>query len=91
MEDKPNRDIFHIDQRSEQQKVNDLVEQYNSETAIDRASDPVKDLEQRLNKLRGIDGTSALPGGSAMKSATQGDDGEDADKQYVKKVRIRLN
>lgn len=86
-EDKPN--IFHIDQRSEQQKVNDLVDQYNSETALDRASDPVKDLEERLNKLRGIDGSSVLTGGSAIKSATEGDDGEDADKQYVKKVRMR--
>lgn len=89
VEDKPNRDIFRIDQRSEQEKVNDLVEQYHKETALDEASDPVKDLEARLNKLRGIEGTSAAApvgiggGGGTMVVVP---DEEDEDKRYVKKV-----
>lgn len=85
VEEKPNRDIFHIDQRSEQEKVNDLVEQYSHETALDRARDPVKDLEERLNKLRGIDGPSGRAEGSSASTAVPADE-EDADKQYVKRV-----
>lgn len=86
MEEKPNRDIFHIDQRSEQQKVNDLVEQYHNETALDKASDPVKDLEERLNKLKGIEAGQAdvRPERGALNVPPA--DEEDPDKQYVKRV-----
>lgn len=86
-EDKPNRDIFHIDQRSEQEKVNDLVEQYHKEAALNAASDPVRDLEERINKLRGVDPTAAsshsamTPQGNKVE-----EDDEDDDKKFVKKV-----
>lgn len=83
VEDKPNRDIFRIDQRSEQEKVNDLVEQFHKETALDEASDPIKDLEERLNKLRGIEGVSQRPTGAGGLPEEEGD----ADKLFVKRVR----
>lgn len=85
--EKPNRDIFRIDKRSEQEKVNDLVERYHNEVALDQASDPIKDLEDRLSKLRGTEGATGLnvrPEGSAVASG----DTEDEDKQFVKRVRL---
>ena len=80
-EDKPH--VFRPDTRSEQEKINDLLEQVNNEAALDLASDPVRDLEERLNKLRGVDGKPPQPGGSTVPLP---DDEEEDDKKYVKKV-----
>lgn len=82
VEEKPNRDIFHIDQRSEQEKVNDLVEQYHKETSLDVASDPVKNLEERLRKLRGVED---VPSGNKDGFGLPMED-VDYDKQFVKRV-----
>lgn len=92
VEEKPNRDIFQVDTKSEQEKVNDLVERYFNEAAIDTASDPVKDLEDRLNRLRApVGGTAAATTSESSNkprtvTSDNGDDSDD-DKRYVKKVR----
>lgn len=85
VEDKPNRDIFRIDQRSDQEKVNDLVERYHNEVALDEASDPIRDLEERLNKLRGVAGKSDTVQPEGSKPLVAPDD-EDDDKKFVKKI-----
>lgn len=82
--EQPNRDIFRIDQRSEQEKVNDLVERYHNEVSLDQASDPITDLEQRLNKLRGTAGAT----GTSVRPVAPVGDPEDEDKQFVKRVRL---
>lgn len=89
VEEKRNRDIFHVDKKTDQEKVNDLVERYYSEAAIDTASDPVKDLEERLNKLRGqpADGGPGTSHKTTENTVPSGDgDSDDDDKRYVKKV-----
>lgn len=96
VEEKPNRDIFQVDTKSDQEKINDLVERYSNEAALDVASDPVKDLEDRLNRLRGpvASFTSAGPGTNktvvSSASGNDGGDSDDDDKRYVKKVEIPL-
>lgn len=86
VEDKPNRDIFKIDGRSDQQKIDGLVAQYVSETAIDESTDPVKDIEMRLNQLRG----EASLGSASAKPLRAGRDSPDDDKIYVKKVSMHI-
>lgn len=86
VEDKPNRDIFKIDGRSDQQKIDGLVAQYVSETAIDESTDPVKDIEMRLNQLRG----EASSGSASAKPLRTGRDSPDDDKIYVKKVSMHI-
>lgn len=44
--------LLAVDNRSDQEKSNDLVAQYMSEAKIDEDADPIKDIERRLAALK---------------------------------------
>lgn len=46
--------LLAVDNRSDQQKSNDLVAQYMSEAKLDEDADPIKDIERRLAALKDI-------------------------------------
>lgn len=51
-----------IDNRTEHERANDLINQFMAETNIDSAVqefDPLKDIEQRLAALKGFSGSSS--------------------------------
>lgn len=85
--------LNQIDNRTEQEKANDLINQFMGETNIDNAVhefDPLKDIEHRLAALKGF--TAASPSTSEKKdSFDNSNELEDEDtlaKKIVTKVSV---
>ncbi|XP_043280586.1 abscission/NoCut checkpoint regulator [Venturia canescens] len=58
--------IYQTDTRTDQQKEDDLIRQYLESLELSAKNDPAKEVEQRLNTLKGFDPTkqySSLPTG----------------------------
>lgn len=85
-ESAPNRDIYKVDSRSDQEKINDLFKQYTEEAEIKNSHDPAKDIESRLQTLKqDMPGSSTNPATSAK---TAVDDTPDDDKKFIQKVSL---
>lgn len=77
--------LLALDTRNDQQKSNDLVEQYMSEAQLDDAADPIKDIERRLAALKG----SPEKGGVAnVASPTIAGDNSDSDNDEAHVQRL---
>lgn len=72
--------LLSTDQRTDQEKIRDLVKQFTAETNLDEAADPIRDIEKRLAILKGtnVDGKTEI--------AATTSDNEDDDEIKVKKL-----
>lgn len=79
------------DNRSDQEKINDLLNQYGEENTINEAvgetSDPIKDIENRLSKLR--EGRSSSTKITKPEEYEESDDEETIAKKMVEKVKTK--
>lgn len=73
--------LLSTDQRTDQEKIQDLVKQFMAETNLDDAVDPIRDIEKRLAILKGtnLDSNTAT-------AANENSNSEDDDDTKVKKL-----
>lgn len=68
--------LMSTDQRTDQEKIQDLVSQFMAEANLDEAADPIRDIEKRLAILKGtnIDGKSEITATTETASYIEDDD-----------------
>lgn len=73
--------LLSTDQRTDQEKIQDLVKQFTAETNLDESADPIRDIEKRLAILKGtnVDGNTKI-------ATEKTSDNEDDDETKVKKL-----
>lgn len=85
-----NRKLLNqIDNRTEHEKANELVNQFMAETNIDNAVqvfDPLKDIEQRLAALKGFTSSSKMK--DSFDNSNELEDEDTMAKKIVTKVSV---
>lgn len=74
--------LLSTDQRTDQEKIQDLVKQFMAETNLDEAVDPIRDIERRLAILKGTN----VDGQTQIAATETTSDNEDDDETKVKKL-----
>lgn len=74
--------LLSTDQRTDQEKIKDLVKQFMAESSLDEAADPIRDIERRLAILKG----SNVDGNPEIAATKKTSDNEDDDETKVKKL-----
>lgn len=105
LKDMPNKDyskkdlLLSTDERTDQQKMNDLLEQFMGETQLDQQvdqhrTDAVSDIERRLKALRDtpVDATTTQPGNKSATSpeANTPSDNEQDDETMLKTIMEKV-
>uniref|UniRef100_A0A1B0CQ96 Uncharacterized protein n=1 Tax=Lutzomyia longipalpis TaxID=7200 RepID=A0A1B0CQ96_LUTLO len=84
-----NAHVFAVDNRSDQEKMNDLLKQYAEESSIREAHDPAKDVERRLAALKenplAPAGKPVVPAAAGGSPADESEDEETAAKKITQR------
>lgn len=78
--------LLATDERTDEEKVRDLVGQFMAETNLDEAVDPVKDIERRLAALK----ATSVDGTGEKQQPLQEQDDDDDDAKVMKLVAMYL-
>lgn len=78
--------LIAVDNRSDQQKTNDLVTQYMSEAQLDEDADPIKDIERRLAALKKGEPSKIIPNVVIAETNVGKDSGSEDEEDHVKRI-----
>lgn len=78
--------LLAVDNRSDQQKSNDLVAQFMSEAKLDEDADPIRDIERRLAALKGETDRERIVNPKADGGGIPDDSGSENDEDHVKRL-----